>query len=101
VNYGELWGFYTQPQYRGRGLASYLLEAVICYARTSVAELNLSCVTTNLAALKLYYHYGFRIYALQQHLPKPNHSFVDKYFLSLALDPNNDKSTTKLSRTLC
>lgn len=65
---GYIWGVYVSPPYRGRGLASRLLREVLERGREleGIEQINLSVVTTNQSARRLYEHYGFEVYGIER-----------------------------------
>ena len=50
---GILFGMYTMPDYRGRNIASELIEAITIHAQTKVNQIHLNCTTQNQAAKNL------------------------------------------------
>lgn len=80
---GVLWGMYTKPTYRRRGLASRLIEAVVAHAKDCVMQLHLTCVTTNITALHLYQKHGFTIYGTEPNALKIGDHFFDEHLLVL------------------
>lgn len=56
---GVIWGMYTRPEYRGQGIATALIQAIINYANSRVSQLHLTCVTSNLEAVTFYQKQGF------------------------------------------
>lgn len=65
---GYIWGVYVSPPYRGRGLASRLLREVLERGREleGIEQINLSVVTTNESARRLYEQYGFETYGIER-----------------------------------
>ncbi|WP_458126009.1 N-acetyltransferase family protein [Paenibacillus sp. Z3-2] len=65
---GMIWGVYVAPQYRGCGLASRLLREVLDRGRhlEDMKQINLSVVTTNESARRLYERYGFEVYGIER-----------------------------------
>lgn len=82
---GVMWGMYTQAGYRGKGIASALIQTIITYARSRVAQLHLTCVTNNLVALSLYQKHGFKIYGTEPQALKIDDAFFDEHLLILSL----------------
>lgn len=82
---GMLWGMYVQSEYRGRGVANSLMEAVISYARPRVMQLHLACATSNLGAVKFYQKHGFNIYGTEPRALKIGEVFFDEYLMVLEL----------------
>jgi ribosomal protein S18 acetylase RimI-like enzyme len=65
---GYIWGVYVSPPYRGRGLASRLLREVLERGREleGIEQVNLSVVTTNESARRLYEQSGFETYGIER-----------------------------------
>lgn len=65
---GMIWGVYVAPQYRGCGLASRLLREVLDRGRhlEGIKQINLSVVTTNESARRLYEQHGFAVYGIER-----------------------------------
>ncbi len=82
---GVLWGVYLQPAYRGQGIASHLLEAVIAYARSHVLQLHLTCNTQSLSAFKLYKKHGFIVYGTEPRAIRLGDRFFDCHKMILFL----------------
>jgi ribosomal protein S18 acetylase RimI-like enzyme len=85
---GVIWGMYTRPEYRGKGIASALIQTIIHHALSRVIQLHLTCVTTNPAALALYQKYGFMIYGTEPKALKIGDTFFDEYLMVLDLTGN-------------
>lgn len=82
---GVIWGMYITPEHRGKNIASSLLDAVISYAKPSVEQLNLKCVTANHSAVKLYQKHGFNICGTEPRALKVNDQYYDEYIMVLEL----------------
>jgi ribosomal protein S18 acetylase RimI-like enzyme len=82
---GFIWGMYTQPEYRGQGIASALIQTIINYANSRVTQLHLTCVTGNLGGVALYQKYGFKIYGTEPNALKIGDTFFDEYLMILDL----------------
>lgn len=80
---GVLWGTYIKPTYRGKGIASHLIDAVIIHARSCVMQLHLTCVTSNTTALKIYQNHGFKIYGTEPRALKIGADFYDEHLMVL------------------
>ena len=74
---GLLWGMYVRPEARGAGIARKLVEAVVEYARTRVELLQLSVVSENEAALRLYTGLGFAQYGVDRYGAKYRGKYHD------------------------
>jgi RimJ/RimL family protein N-acetyltransferase len=84
---GLLWGMYVRPSARGTGVAKGLVGAVVGHARQRVELLQLSVVSDNEAAKRLYRHFGFVAYGHEVHSLKQNGRYYDQVLMALALDP--------------
>lgn len=82
---GVIWGTYVRPEYRKKGIASTLIQAVINHAKSHVIQLHLSCVTNNLIAVALYQKHGFKIYGTEPRALKIGDTFLDEYLMILEL----------------
>ena len=82
---GFIWGMYTQPEYRGQGIASALIQTIINYANSRVTQLHLTCVTGNLGGVALYQKHGFKIYGTEPNALKIGDTFFDEYLMILDL----------------
>jgi ribosomal protein S18 acetylase RimI-like enzyme len=89
---GLLRAMYVRPAHRRSGAGRQLVQAVIDTARQKVEQLQLSVVSDNLPALRLYQSLGFRQYGLEPHALKHNGLYSDEILMSLDLlsrHPNN------------
>ena len=82
---GVIWGMYTRPEYRGQGIASALIQTIISHAKSHVAQLHLTCVTTNLGAVAFYQKHGFKIYGTEPRALKIRDTFFDEHLMMLEL----------------
>jgi len=80
---GILWGMYTKPEYRSQGIANSLIEAIVFHAKNYVIQLHVSCITTNLNAIKLYQKHGFKIYGTEPNSLKIGDHFFDEHLMVL------------------
>jgi ribosomal protein S18 acetylase RimI-like enzyme len=91
---GVIWGMYTQPEYRGKGIASSLLQTIINHAKTYVTQLHLTCVTRNYGALALYKKHKFKIYGTEPRALKIGNTFFDEHLMVLDLtQPTHNKAS--------
>lgn len=97
---GVLWGMYTRPKYRGKGIAKALIQTIIQHAKTCVTQLHLTCVTSNHVAVAFYQKQGFKIYGNEPKALKINETFYDEYLLVLDF---NEEPMKKLDtyQSLC
>jgi RimJ/RimL family protein N-acetyltransferase len=78
---GLLWGVYVHPAGRGAGLARVLVERVIAHAREHVELLQLTVVSTNERARRLYAHLGFSEYGIEKHGLKYGGAYFDEVLM--------------------
>lgn len=91
---GTLWGMYVRPRARGAGIGGRLVEAVIEHARPRVELVQLSVISENRAARRLYERFGFEEYGLEKRAAKYRGRYHDDVLMArmLAL-PDNEKGT--------
>jgi ribosomal protein S18 acetylase RimI-like enzyme len=82
---GLLRAMYVRPTHRRSGAGRQLVQAVIDTARQKVEQLQLSVVSTNQPALRLYQSLGFRQYGLEKNALKHNGLYSDEILMSLDL----------------
>jgi RimJ/RimL family protein N-acetyltransferase len=84
---GLLWGMYVRPAARNSGLGSRLVEAVVKHASGQVELLQLTVVSENLAARRLYAGLGFVEYGREERALKQDgryyHEILMVRFLAL------------------
>lgn len=78
---------YVAPEARSTGLGKALMLEVIKMARNlnGLEQLNLSVVSTNISAKKLYESLGFETYGLERNALKQNEEYFDEEFMVLQL----------------
>jgi ribosomal protein S18 acetylase RimI-like enzyme len=62
---GHLWGMYVRAEARGSGLSRSLVEAVLDHAEGRVELVQLSVVSGNVPAQRLYMSLGFEAYGIE------------------------------------
>ncbi|STX88286.1 GNAT family N-acetyltransferase [Legionella feeleii] len=82
---GIVWGIYTRPEYRMRGLATLLLQTLISQAKRKVVQLHLTCIVNNKAAVSFYQKLGFKIYGTEPRAMKIDDVFFDAHLMVLEL----------------
>src|SRR5580704_10625462 len=82
---GLLRAMYVRPTHRRSGAGRQLVQAVIELARQRVEQLQLSVVSTNQPAFRLYQSVGFRQYGLEKNALKHNGLYSDEILMSLDL----------------
>ena len=90
---GLLWGMYVRPDARNIGVGRQLVEAVIDSARRHVELLQLSVVSDNEPARRLYARLGFVEYGVEKNSLKQNGRYYDEILMALDLRPNSDQQT--------
>jgi ribosomal protein S18 acetylase RimI-like enzyme len=86
---GLLWGMYVRSIARGTGVAKHLVEAVLGHARERVELVQLTVVSENEAAQRLYRSCGFVAYGHEVHALKQGGRYYDEVLMAVALDPRN------------
>ena len=82
---GWLRAMYVRPSHRGTGASRLLVQAVIDAARPCVEEIQLTVVSTNTPAIRLYQSFGFTQYGLEPRALKHNNLYQDELLMSLHL----------------
>ena len=78
---GLLWGMYVRPAARNSGLGRLLVEAVVKRASGHVELLQLTVVSENLAARRLYESLGFAEYGHEARALKHNGRYYDEILM--------------------
>jgi ribosomal protein S18 acetylase RimI-like enzyme len=79
---GMLWGMYVRPAARGAGVGRQLAEAVVERARKKVELLQLTVVSENTPARRLYVALGFVEYGLEHHGLKIGGRYYDEVLMA-------------------
>jgi RimJ/RimL family protein N-acetyltransferase len=75
--------------YRGKGIGSKLFENLIIWAtKNEVQRLELTVMTHNEVALKLYKKIGFKIEGLKERSMIVNGEYIDEYYMAKLIDDN-------------
>ncbi len=82
---GLLRAMYVRPTHRRSGAGRQLVQAIIELARQKVEQLQLSVVSDNQPAIRLYHSLGFRQYGLEKNALKHNNQYSDEILMSLEL----------------
>lgn len=85
---GMLWGMYVRSGARGAGLGRQLVEAVIAHARTRVELLQLTVISENTAARRLYAALGFEQYGIEKRAAKYRGRYHDDVLMAKMLSPS-------------
>lgn len=83
---GSLWGMYVRAAARGQGVGKMLVEAVLAHARGRVELVQLSVVSDNETAQRLYRACGFVEYGHEVHALKFNGRHYDETLMAVALE---------------
>jgi RimJ/RimL family protein N-acetyltransferase len=82
---GTLWGMYVRPRARGAGVGAMLVEAVIEHARAHIELIELTVISENPAARRLYERFGFEEYGLEKHAAKYRGRYHDDVLMAKML----------------
>ena len=82
---GWLRAMYVHPAARRSGAGRQLVQAIIDHARQKIEQLQLTVVSNNLPALRLYQSLGFQQYGLEKNALKHNNQYSDEILMSLDL----------------
>jgi RimJ/RimL family protein N-acetyltransferase len=82
---GFLWTTFVRPHARGRGVGRRLVEAVIERAQQAVEILQLTVVSENAPARRLYEAFGFVEYGLERHGLKVDGRYFDEVLMAKEL----------------
>jgi ribosomal protein S18 acetylase RimI-like enzyme len=83
-----IWGMYIAPEYQGRGIGRNLLEEVIGKAKlmSNLNQINLTVVTSNEQAKKLYQSLGFQQFGIERKALKVGKTYYDEEMMVLMLN---------------
>jgi ribosomal protein S18 acetylase RimI-like enzyme len=84
---GLLWGMYVRPAARQIGIARRLVEAIIEKARERVELIQLSVISENEPARRLYASLGFQEYGVERHGAKYRGKYHDDVLMAKMLLP--------------
>jgi RimJ/RimL family protein N-acetyltransferase len=88
---GLLWGMYVRPDTRNTGVGRQLVQAVIDHARDHVEVIQLSVVSGNDRARRLYARLGFVEYGVEKHSLKQDGRYYDEILMALDLRVYSDQ----------
>ncbi|MGV7216880.1 GNAT family N-acetyltransferase [Bradyrhizobium sp. UFLA05-112] len=86
VHKAVLWGMYVRPAARSFGVGRRLVDAVVAHAAQRVEQLQLSVVSDNEPALRLYTSAGFIEYGREPKALKQDGRYFDEILMKLFLD---------------
>ncbi len=84
---GWLRAMYVRPSHRRTGASRLLVQALLDAARSKVEQIQLSVVSTNQPAIRLYQSFGFTQYGLEPRALKHNNLYSDEILMSLQFPP--------------
>jgi ribosomal protein S18 acetylase RimI-like enzyme len=87
---GVLWGMYVRPIARGTGAGKSLVKAVLDHARERVELVQLTVVSDNEAAQRLYRRCGFVAYGHEVHSLKQGGRYYDELLMAVAFTPTSN-----------
>ena len=89
---GLLWGMYVRPEARQTGIGRKLVQAVIAHARGQVELLQLTVISDNQPARRLYASLGFEEYGIEPRAAKYRGRYHDDVLMAkmLVLDSGAD-----------
>jgi ribosomal protein S18 acetylase RimI-like enzyme len=90
---GMLWGMYVRPHARGAGIGAMLVAAVVEHAREHVELLQLSVISENLAARRLYERFGFAEYGIDKRGAKYRGIYHDDVLMAKMLIPDTEQGS--------
>ena len=88
-------GLYVLPPFRCHGCGRALVREVLSRAATNsgIRRVNLTVVTQQEAAIRLYHSFGFRIYGTEPETFSRDGQFYDEHLMTLELKSGNDRKT--------
>ena len=97
---GLLWGMYVRSDARKVGVGRQLVEAVVEHARAHVEVIQLSVVSDNEPARRLYASLGFVEYGLEKDSLKQNGHYYDEILMALDLRLDLDRPRERKNSAL-
>jgi RimJ/RimL family protein N-acetyltransferase len=87
-------GLYVVPPFRRNGFGRALVRRALSRAANtpSIRRVNLTVVTQQEAAIRLYQSLGFSIYGTEQETFSRDRQFYDEYLMTLELNSENDRN---------
>jgi RimJ/RimL family protein N-acetyltransferase len=81
IHKSHFWGMYVRQPARGSGLARLLVDAVLDHATRHAELIQLSVVSDNIGAQRLYAAAGFQPYGLEVHSLKVDGRYLDEVLM--------------------
>jgi RimJ/RimL family protein N-acetyltransferase len=87
-------GLYVLPPFRGHGCGRALVHEALSRAANApgIRRVNLTVVTQQEEAIRLYQSFGFRIYGTEQETFSRDGQFYDEHLMTLELNSDNDRN---------
>ena len=81
----NLFAVYVTPKVRGQKVGAKLLQDVIAFAKQwpGIEKINLTVVSSNEPAIRLYEQLGFVSFGVEQNAMKSGSSYVDEVYMHL------------------
>lgn len=81
----NLFAVYVTPKVRGQKIGAKLLQEVIVFAKqwSGIEKINLTVVSSNEPAIRLYEQSGFVSFGVEQKAMKSGSSYVDEVYMHL------------------
>jgi ribosomal protein S18 acetylase RimI-like enzyme len=90
---GTLWGMYVRPQARRTGTGGKLVAAVVEHARGRVEQIQLTVISKNLAARRLYERFGFEEYGVEKRAARYRGIYHDDVLMAKMLVPDTEPNS--------
>jgi RimJ/RimL family protein N-acetyltransferase len=89
-------GLYVLPPFRYHGCGGEIVHHALRFATNTppIRRVNLTVVTQQEAAIRLYQSFGFRIYGTEQETFSRDGQFYDEYLMTLELNSGNQIGMT-------
>jgi len=75
---GFIWGMYVRPEFRNQGVGRALIESVLAKAPLNIEQVQITVMSENPWAEKLYKSLGFQTYGHEQESIKVNGKYFDE-----------------------
>ncbi|NJK49282.1 GNAT family N-acetyltransferase [Candidatus Gracilibacteria bacterium] len=87
-------GLYVLPSFRCQGYGKALVREALRWAAiaSGIRRVNLTVVTQQEMAIRLYQSFGFHVYGTEQETFSRDGQFYDEYLMTLELNSDNDHS---------
>jgi len=87
---GNIYGMYVSPEHRNRGVGKLLLQELLARAQAhdGLEQINLTVVSTNAAAKRLYQSVGFATYGIERNALKFNDRYFDEDLMTIHFGGN-------------